>query len=80
MGKGRPVCGADSGSGLWKDQAGGKVEWAMPGCFSLPVRSCECEAGALGPTIQRSSALSPAMLWSALPPRMDLRMTGGGCR
>ena len=31
MGKGRPVCGADPGSGLWKDQAGRKMEWAMPG-------------------------------------------------
>ena len=77
MGKGRPVCGADPGSGLWKDQAGRKVEWAMPGCFSLPVRSCECEAGASGPTIQRSSALSPAMVRSALPPRMDGKSAWG---
>ena len=36
-----------------------------------PVRSCECEAGALDQTIQGPSALSPAMVRAALSPRME---------
>lgn len=64
-GKGRPLCGAGIqalGSGRTRREEGG-VGYAR--LLQPPLRSCECEAGASGPTMQRSSVPSDGVVQSA---------------